>query len=790
MKLDRRGFLLVAGGAAGGAATGGLTLKGLGRINEALAPPMASYPGEEKIVTSICRACSGGCGLRVRTVGGRVVKIDGNPLYPVNRDGVCPKAQAMLQWLYHPDRVVSPRQRTKPDEKWKSITWPEAMQTLGESLRKLRSQLRQDKVMVVSGRDAGISQSLLARFLSAYGNAAWFQLPDGMEVSAKALQMMAGWPSDGEARLAYDLENSRCVLSFGCDLLQAWGTPGHTLRVFGEWHDSARETRTSLIHFGSRLSVSAARADEWIPTRVGTWAAVALGLAYVLITEDLYNHDFVDNSTFGFEDWTDPSGRKHTGLRSMVREGYRLSQVAEISGVPTEDLVRVARLLAAAPGGVAIGPQQSPGQPGRIADALAVNMLNGLIGSIGARGGVRLLPEGGWPLPPSQQKLPQPSRSIDSLLEALDKTPEVLILDEAGPLFDLLNTAEMEKLRRIPLVVTTTSLEDVTTDWATLHLPECTPLESWVDGQSPSTYPYELLSVAAPVLHPSGESRAWGETLLALGKAADPAVAAALPWKDLPEALRAASDHLASEQRGYTFGTNVDEQWQRMLERSGWWAPDWKSADEFWDALSAQGGWWDPVNWPADPQRSFQTPSGRFEFYPRQLEEWLRQQPNLPVSPSSPDWDRLVLPHYSDLLPAAAAGAGGEKFPLLLEPFETLSFFGNGGRELPYLQQLSSSYGDNQWRSWVELNAEDARSRGIVTGDLVWVESTAGKVRRRALVIGAAMPGIVGAPRTGPPPAGRWAIQEDLLADILVAVRDPMGGTRCADVTRVNVYKA
>jgi hypothetical protein len=58
-------------------------------------------------------------------------------------------------------------------------------------LRKLRSQNRQDKVVVVSGRDAGIPQSLLARFLAVYGNAAWFQLPDGMEVSARALELMA-----------------------------------------------------------------------------------------------------------------------------------------------------------------------------------------------------------------------------------------------------------------------------------------------------------------------------------------------------------------------------------------------------------------------------------------------------------------------------------------------------------------------------------------------------------------------------------------------------------------------
>ena len=787
MKVGRRGFLLLAGGAAGGAAVGGVTLKGISRINEALAPEMASYPGEERMVSSICHSCSGGCGLRVRMVGGRVIKLDGNPLYPVNRSGVCPKAQALTQWLYHPDRVLSPRRRSNPEQQWETISWEQGLQTLAEKLRTLRSSNRQDKVMVVTGRSAGIPQRLLYRFLGAYENAAVFQLPDGMEVSARAIEFMAGPASAGSAgRLAYDLENSRCVLSFGCDLLQAWGTPAHTLRVFGHWHDPSREQRTSVFHFGPRLSVSAARADEWVPTRVGTYAAAALGLAYVLISEDLYDHDFVDSSTFGFDDWTDFAGRSHIGFRSLVREQFRLSHVSEITGIPTETLVRVARRFAEGPGGLAIGPQQASGQPGRLSDALAVQALNAMVGNIGSLGGVRLLADRGWPLPGGPEREARPSRSLEELHQALDASPEVLILDEAAALSRFLRTADLEKLRRVPLVVTNASLEDATTGWATLHLPDCTPLESWADGQSPSTYPYELLSAAAPVLPPRGASRPWGETLLALAAATDPEVAAALPWAEMQDVLRAAADVLAAEQRGYIFGTEVDEQYQRLLERSGWWAPDWNSPDEFWEAMKEKGGWWDPANWSEEPQRSFATPSGKFEFYPQRLDEWLRGQPHQTVAVSSPDWDRLVLPHHSDLLPED----GSEQYELLLEPYELLSFFGNGGRELPLLQQLSSPFGDNQWRSWVELNPEDARQRDVRTGDWVWVESSAGRVRRRALVIEGAMPGIVSAPIQGPPAAGRWGIEEAALTDILEPVRDPLLGTRCSAETRVNVVKA
>ncbi|MBI4463783.1 MAG: molybdopterin-dependent oxidoreductase, partial [Acidobacteria bacterium] len=547
MKLARRDFLSLAGGAVGGAALGRVTLRGLSRLNEALAPEPSLYPGEEKVGYSICSMCSGGCGLRVRTVGGRVIKVDGNPLYPVNRGGVCPRAQALSQWLYHPDRVLSSRRRSKPDQPWEKISWEEAVNTLGAALRRLREADQQNRLLVISGRGNGLITQLCSSFLSAYGGNPLFCLPTGMETTQQALELMAGRPETGgenEVRLAYDLENSRYVLNFGCDLLEGWGTPGHTLWLFGRWRDSNRGRRTALVHFGPRLSVSAARADQWVPMEVGTYGAAALGIAFVLISEDLYNQEFVANSTSGFEDWTDAAGRQHIGFRRWVREEYRLSQVAEWTGIPSETLVRVAREFAAGPGALALGPRQSPTQPGRLSDAMAIQALNALVGNIGARGGVALLPERGWPLPTRDAGRKQPSPSLEKMLSLLEQSPEVLVLDEAAWLLDVLDTSHLEMLRRIPLVVTTSSLDDATTSVATLALPDCTPLEKWTEGQSPSVYPYELLSLTEPVLSPRGESRPWAEVLLALAHATDPAMAAQLPWKDLPALLRASADQV------------------------------------------------------------------------------------------------------------------------------------------------------------------------------------------------------------------------------------------------------
>ena len=790
MRLARRDFLSLAGGAIGGVALGNVTLRGLSRLNEALAPESALYPGEEKIAYSICSMCSGGCGLRVRTVGGKAVKVDGNPSYPVNRGGVCPRAQALLQWVYHPDRVLSPRRRSKPDQPWETISWEEAVNTLAVTLRRLRAADQQNRLLVISGRGSGLVTQLCSSFLSVYGGNPLFCLPSGMETTQQALELMAGRPETSEGgayRLAYDLENSRYVLNFGCDLLEGWGTPGHTLRLFGRWRDSSRGRMTTLIHFGSRPSVSAVRADEWVPMEVGTYGAAALGIAFVLISEDLYNREFVANSTSGFEDWTDAAGRQHIGFRRWVREEYRLSVVSEMTGIPSETLVRVAREFASGPGAVALGPRQSPTQPGRLSDALAIQALNALVGSVGAKGGVTLVPDRGWPLPAQDAGGIQPSPSLEKMLSLLEQSPEVLVLDEAAWLFDVLDTAHLDMLRRIPMVVTTSSLEDATTSMATLALPDCSPLEKWAEGQSPSVYPYELLGLTEPVLSPRGESRPWTEILLALAQATDPAIAAKFPWKDLPALLRANADQVASRQNGYLFGAEVDEQWQRLLERSGWWGPDWNSAEQFWEQFRTKGGWWDPVGWPAEPQRSFSTPSGRFEFYSLKLDELLRARGGIrAASQLPPDWDRQILPHHAALLPPTDP----KQFELVLEPYEPLTFFGGGMRELPFLQQISGPYGGPKgWQSWIELSEEDARHRGIQGEDMVWVESARGRIRRRARVLEGAMPGIVGAPLGGPPQEGRWAVPEDSLAEILVPISDPVLEVRSHTVTRVNIYK-
>ena len=139
-----------------------------------------------------------------------------------------------------------------------------------------------------------------------------------------------------------------------------------------------------------RLSLTGVKADEWIPIRPGTYGALALGIANVIINTQLYDADFVRDFTFGFEDFVDAEGVQHQGFKSLVLETYTLERVSSITGISTDKIARIAGEFATNRPAVAVLPTE----PGELSSgnalytALAVHALNALVGSIDVKGGV------------------------------------------------------------------------------------------------------------------------------------------------------------------------------------------------------------------------------------------------------------------------------------------------------------------------------------------------------------------------------------------------------------------
>lgn len=802
--------------------------KQVGTLLEAASPVEERVPnGLEKWVTTGCDLCSGGCGARVRLIDTRAVKLEGNPLHPVTHGGLCPMGQASLQLLYNPDRVKGPMKRVgvRGAGQWRPLSWEEALKELVTQLRELRDRGESHTLAVVTGRSRGLMPELLRRFTQAFGT------PNLFEVQGPDPSQMALWLTQGiRDPMAYDLENARYILSFGVPFLEGWWSPVRQMRALVQVRQGTPGRRGKLVQVEPRLSLTAAKADEWIPVNPGTDGALALGLAYVLVADGLFDRQFVAQHTFGFEDWSDPSGVRHMGFRTLLIQEYTPPAVARVTGVPEETIRRLAKEFASFGPAVALGP--SGGQTHTLQTALAIQALNALVGSIERPGGTlvaRTAPAMPWPemkLDAIAQKGVGMSRVdgagarfplAENALSALPETigsggpyqVKALLLWEANPLF---TEPDPERFRQalalIPFVVSFSSFLDESAQYADLILPDHTFLEAWHDDPPAVGLAYPVIGVAQPAVEPFYQTRHTGDVILALARGLGGSLSEAFPWKEFKELLMARAEELYRSRRGMVFARHEEAGSLRPLREWEWAPPPYKSFQEFWEELINKGGWIDPSYRYGEWSRVFQTPSGRYEFYSqtlrRALEVWVRgktaeveawarggaAEKALAALGMEVIDDRAFLPHYEP----SRAGGDERSFPLTLVSFRLLALGDGSGANQPFLQELPALHANLQWGSWVELNPGMAKGLGLSDGDWVWVESSTGRVKARARLYPGIMPEVVAIPLgQGHTALGRYAkgkgVNPMALIGLIGIERDPLSGMP-ALATRVRVYKA
>ncbi len=763
MKVSRRRFLGFSAGAVAGAATGVPASRALSDLVAATEEPIYPPRGTEDFALSICQMCPGGCGLRVRRIDGRPVRVDGNPLHPVNGGRLCPRGQASLQSLLHPDRLRGPMRRVGPPgslDSFEPATWEEALSEIGDRLRLLRQVERPESLVLIRRGSRGLGQRLARRFLQAFGSPNDIDLDRGDLAAALALEASQGVRSAP----AFDVQSTDYVLSFGSALLEASSSPLHMMRAYGEFRQGRPGRRGKLVQIEPRLSITGSSADEWIRIRPGTEGILALGLARVLVVEGLYDKDFVSERTTGLE-----GSRDREGLRAFLESGFRLERLEAETGVSGSVILRVGREFAAARQRLAVGPRRGPSLPGTLFDHLAVQVLNALAGNLDAAGGV-LIPDEA-PLP-TWPELPDDPVAIAGLAkpridgiksELSDSAPEafaealtgdsmypieVLLLLDADPAFASMAPQRFGRaLERVPLVVSFASLPNDSALLADWILPDSHFLERWELDTTPAGVPFPVVSLAQPATSTLGENRPVGEIVLALAREVGGSVADAFAWESLAEVARSQVEGLYRARRGTLMGTAFDEAWVRMMERAGWWAPGYRSAEDLWEGMLERGGWWDPFYDHGDWLRVLRTPSGRFEFRVDLLQQLLASRP--------------ASPQRTPLAPAGRESAEREvpDEPLLaLYLFEPLPVAGGTGAELPFLQELLDPGHEMRWESWVEIHPETAENLRLHDWDRVKLISQHGSIEVLARVSTRVVPGVAAVPvGLGKKGGGRWA---------------------------------
>ena len=794
MKINRRDFLKMGGGAGVAVALGG----GFWKWSQFPALEKPNEPGVERWIPTVCGQCMGGCGILVRVIDGWAVNIVGNPLHPVNRGTLCPKGIAGLQGLYDPDRIRSPLKRvgSRGEGRWQPISWDEALQIVTTSLKTLRQKGEPHRLVVLGGKYRGLMRSLWERFLEAFGSPNYVDNQFHWEATPnEGIFLTQGIYSTP----AYDLENVQCLLSFGSALLESFWSPVQALKAYGYFRRGRTGQRGKLIQIEPRLSVTAIKADEWIPIEPGTEGIMALGIAHMMIKEGLYKKEFVANHTFGFESWTDANGREHLGFKDYILSEYEPGTVSKKTGVPIDTIIRLARDFASNPPSLAMGYRDRPFHQ------MAVAALNGLMGSIDGSGGVLIPKDIPYQLfPPLKKDLiskrgwdreridggkghrmgnHRPALFAKNTLSGKPYKPEVLFLYYTNPLFSSPNPDLFVKaLAEIPLIVSFSPYMDDTTQFADLILPDDIPLERWQDDPLFLNNGFSILGIRQPVVQPLYQTRSTGDVLLHIARTLDGEVRKALPWKDFKEVLIYGLKGVFEAKRGDIFGLQFDEAWTRILQRGGWWAPSYRTFDEFWKLFLERGGWWNPIYDFGEWDRIFQTPSKRFQFYVQGLKQ------THPFFGEKDLKDPSFLPHWEE----PKKDDHEKEYPFHLHVFKTMPLTGSRNANQPWLSEIAGPHLFERWTTWVEINPHKAKELEISDGDLVWIESTFGKIRVKARLYKGAMPDVLNIPfGMGHDSGGRWtkglgANPYQLLGDEL----DPLTGNPANRSTRVKIYKA
>jgi anaerobic selenocysteine-containing dehydrogenase len=803
MRVTRRGFLQALGTSAGAAAvTGGA----LTRADQAGQRLKAWATPEETVIPAICQQCPGGCGVLVRVLDGEVAGLSGNPLHPINRGGLCPKAYGGLQLLNDSNRLRGPMVRDRERGRFRPIGWDEALRLVTQRLSELRAQNLPHTTAILGGQYRGYRDTLWQRFAEAYGTPNYVRVRClAPEKPALAHQLMQGVTGP----LGYDLAEAQLILAFGTGLLESWLGPVHASQAFARLRRSADRPRGRFVHVDPRRSPTAVKADRWVPIVPGTDGILALGIANAMIREGLYDREFVDQHAFGFEDWRDAQG-EHRGFKNLVLREYGLLAVAGATGVPIKTILEIARDLGTTRPAVVLGERGPAYGQDDLHTRMALHSLNALVGNLGTRGG--LLIQGNLPLAtlsrvqqdePANRGLGHPridgaGRGAYLLApDAPQVLPDRLLAGTPYPINALLlfgtnplashpaKERFAEAMRRVPFTVSFSPFLDESAALADLILPDHTFLERWQDDQVTHLAGFTCFSLARPAATPLHQTRNTADVVLEIARGLGGSVGASFAWERFEDLLYEGARGLYEAERGYLVAPHTEESLRKILERQGYWTPEFDSYDDFWEALGRRGAWWDPTSLPMSRNALLKTGTGKFEFYALGLKrlvedaatrEGKRETVAAALGGRGPD-DLAFLPAVA-LPPAGEPGP----FPLHLNTYRLMSRPTGGGRNQPWLLEQPAVHVRASWEAWVEIHPETAAALGVTDGELVWIESSKGRTRLRARLYAGTRPEVVHIPLFG----GEGPNPNDLIANEL----DPLRGFGLLNTTRVRVAKA
>ncbi len=631
----------------------------------------------EKIVRSHCRICHGGCGVLVYVGDGKVVKIEGDPESPISRGTLCPKGIASIQLAYHPDRLLYPLKRkgAKGLGQWERISWDEAYDIIISKINEYKNNYGAESIVLGygTGRD---NEAFIYRFANTVGT------PNVLTAGHMCYgpRLSISIITCGNLPVCDYEGNPKCIMVWGNNSIIS-----NPDEYKGVYLSDALLKGAKLIVVDPRFTKLADRADLWLQIRPGTDVALALGMAHIIIKENLYEKDFVENWVFGWKDFVE-----------RVKE-YPPERVSKITWV-SEDKIRKAAILFATTKPACIQWGVAIEQTINCIDSnRALIALSAITGNIDVPGGmvfhvpppVMNASELGLHriLPPEQRKkrlgadrfkladafaIINPRFVWEAIINERPYPVKMLFLISSNPVLTRANASMVYKaLKKVDFLVVSDFFLTPTAQLADIVLPSATWLEM--------DYVAEI----------------WKRHGYALAR------------KKVVQIGQCKSDHEI-----------LNELANRMGMKEYWWpsihdalnsilSPSGLNFEEFYKLGYLKG----KMEYRKYLKKGFSTPTRKLELYSTIMEKWgydplpqFREPPESPIS-------------RPDLL---------EKYPyILITGMRPTAFFHSEHRQIPWLRELLPE-------PYVEIHPETAKKEGIEEGDWVLIESPRGRCLQKA----------------------------------------------------------
>ncbi|KAK3606864.1 hypothetical protein CHS0354_018458 [Potamilus streckersoni] len=211
--VNRRDFFKIAASGGAGLALASCNNDGVEDIIPKLLPPDNMVTGTPYHFNTICRECSSGCGITLKTREGRVLTAAGNEKHPINKGAICPVGQASVQGLYNPARIK------KPILKGEETAWEDALKALAEQIKSAKAAGK--KIVLLTAPETGVLSDLTDEFLTQTGG-------ERLELDVNAdntLRLVSEKLFGVYEKPAFHFDRARVLINFGSDFLESWNTP-------------------------------------------------------------------------------------------------------------------------------------------------------------------------------------------------------------------------------------------------------------------------------------------------------------------------------------------------------------------------------------------------------------------------------------------------------------------------------------------------------------------------------------------------------------------------------------